>query len=91
MGEATQLSGIERLFWTEVKDPRATRRSLAVCYAMLISIGAGRGGEFWAPINEAVNARLGLSDFKKVDRWQRTPWQILEGVEAFEAPEAVRP
>jgi hypothetical protein len=70
------MSGPEQLFWAEVNDPSASRRSLAVCYALLISVGAGAGAKFWQPINQALNARLGLTTHRKLDAFRKLAWSI---------------
>lgn len=77
------MTAAEQLYWAEVNSPKSTSRSLAVCYALLIAYAAGRhkagdpvGPEFWRPINEALNARLGLDSTRKIDRFRKVAWDI---------------
>lgn len=77
------MTGPEQLFWGEVANPGATRRSLAVCYALLIAVEASRrsmgdkaGAAFWQPVNEAVKTRLALDTFNKVDSFRKLAWAI---------------
>lgn len=70
------MTGAEQLFWAEVSSDKSTRRSVAVCYALLIAIFAGRGGDFWSPINKAVQERLGLSTMRQTDSFRKIAWDI---------------
>jgi hypothetical protein len=70
------MTGADQLFWSEVSDAKATRRSLQICYALLIAVNAGSGAEVWKPINEAVNDKLGLEGMRKVDAFRKGAWEI---------------
>ena len=77
------MTAPEQLFWAEVRSPKSTSRSLAVCYALLIAYAAGRlkagdpvGHDFWRTINAAVNERLGLDSLSKMDRFRKLAWDI---------------
>ncbi len=77
---------VEQLFWAEVRSPASTVRSVAVCYALLIALAAGRlkSGDpvdsgFWQPFNIAVNNRFGWvlpADVRKIDRLRKMAWDI---------------
>ena len=77
---------VEQLFWAEVRSPHSTVRSVAVCYALLIALAAGRlksgdpvTSDFWAPVNVAINERFGWEiarDVRKIDRLRKMAWDI---------------
>lgn len=81
-------SAAEQLFWAEVRNPKATRRTLALCYAQLIafqaarhSMGLERDETFWPDVNKALHDRLGIvlpKDARKVDYFRRLAWGIHE-------------
>lgn len=85
------MTGPEQLFWAEIAAEDATRRSVAVCYALLIAIGAGRGPDFWVPINEAVNARFGWTvsaNREEIDDFRKEAWFIHDAAATATRPEA---
>jgi len=77
------MTAAEQLFWAEVRSPKSTARSVAVCYALLLAYAAGRfkagdpvDGDFWRPINDAINERFGLNTSRKIDRFRKVAWDI---------------
>lgn len=80
------MTAAEQLFWGEVRATDSTVRSVAVCYALLIALAAGRlksgdpvDADFWRPINAAINDRFGWEmpgDVRKVDRLRKMAWAI---------------
>lgn len=76
------MTPAERIFWAEVKAPRATSRSLKLCYAILMATHASDGADFWPAIHEALRGRLDLADFHKLDRFKQEAWSIYEAVAA---------
>jgi hypothetical protein len=77
------VTPVEQLFWAEVRSPQSTRRSLAVCYALLIVLAAARhregktnGADFWGPVNRAVSARLRLTSVGQLTRFRKTALDI---------------
>lgn len=70
------MTGAEQLFWAEVSSEKSTRRSVAVCYALLIAVFAGEGGDFWRPVNNAVNERFGLTNVRQQDSFRKIAWDI---------------
>ena len=51
-------TGSEQLFWSEIKSKDSTRRSVAICYAMLIADHTKSGKAFWFSVNQAVIMRF---------------------------------
>lgn len=74
------MTPAERIFWAEVKAPRANSRSLKLCYALLMAMHAGDGADFWPAIHEALRSRLDLSDYKKLDRFKGEAWAIYDAI-----------
>ena len=77
------MTAPELLFWAEVSSAKATQRSLAVCYALLIAQDAARQerGEppkqgWWRGINEAIAERLGQDTVQKSDAFRKVAWDI---------------
>lgn len=76
------MSAALQLFRAEVASPKASHRSLAVCYALLISQHSPAPAGFWKPINDAVNERLGLKSFRQIDTFRKVAWLIVDAAVA---------
>lgn len=75
-GAGHHVRGPLLLFVSEVTDPKATRRSLATIYALMIAGYVGAGSSFWTPINKALNARLSLNTPQEIDSFRKVGWAI---------------
>lgn len=91
------------LFLAEAESGRATNRSLAVLYALIIAGGDHVHHGDWIRVNEAVNAALGFRTPKQNDAFRRLAWSIVDATterqhtvlgltaaSAHEAPRAVQ-
>ncbi|WP_461220737.1 hypothetical protein [Methylobacterium sp. CM6247] len=93
------------LFMAEAESGKATTRSLAVLYALIIAGGDHVLGGDWRRVNEAVNSALGFdlkcaADVRRVDRFRKLAWAIHDAagerqtvvwpVTSHRAPEAVQ-
>ncbi|TXN26872.1 hypothetical protein [Methylobacterium sp. WL19] len=82
------------LFLAEAESGKATTRSLAVLYALIIAGGDHVLGGDWRRVNEAVNAALGFdlrcaADVRRVDRFRKMAWAIHDAAgerQAFAGP-----
>lgn len=69
------------LFLAEAESGKATARSLAVLYALIIAGGDHVHAGDWRRVNEAVNAALGFDSrdragLRKIDRFRQMAWAI---------------
>lgn len=69
------------LFLSEAESGKATARSLAVLYALIIAGSDHIIDGDWRRVNEAANAALGAdirdrSGLKKIDRFRAMAWAI---------------
>jgi len=88
------------LFLAEAESGRATTRSLAVLYALIIAGGEHVHAGDWRRVNDAANAALRLDTYRKIDRFRAQAWaihdataerqQLVLGASAANAHEAPR-
>jgi hypothetical protein len=88
MSEPTEL-----LFFAEVRSPRSTRRSVAVCYALLIARESARGtvgrnSELWPRIHAAICERFDIT-ILKVDPIKKAAWEIYTAAALLQADGAL--
>ncbi len=81
------------LFLSEAASGKATARSLAVLYALIIAGSDHIIDGDWRRVNEAANAALGFDSkdragLKKIDRFRAMAWTIHH--KAAERQKAVR-
>jgi len=63
-------TGSERLFWAEVQSDDCTRRSVAVCYALLMATERDAADEFWFVIHQAIIDRFKMKSEAEIVRFQ---------------------
>lgn len=69
-------TGAEQLFWSEIRSEFSTRRSLAICYAMLVADNLKSGPEFWSAVNQAVIVRFKIKTEADFLAFQRKAKEI---------------
>ena len=91
------------LFLAEAESGRATARSLAVLYALILAGGEHVHRNDWIVVNQALYAALSFRSPKQFDAFRRTAWSIVDAADdrqqaslgltvasAHEAPRAVQ-
>ncbi|WP_342163014.1 hypothetical protein [Methylobacterium sp. SD21] len=68
------------LFLAEAESGKATARSLAVLYALLMAAGEQIDPRDWRRINDAVSAALSFDTARKIDRFRKVAAEIDEAV-----------
>lgn len=70
MSESAATTGAEKLFWSEVSNPDSTRRSVALCYCLLMADNLNSGPDFWTAVNLAVIRRFKMKTEKDLISFQ---------------------
>jgi hypothetical protein len=80
------LTAIETMILAEIADPKSTRRSVGVLYAVLIGFVGERAFD-WGPINRAIKDRFGGPWNGPTDKVKSIGWRLYERtVAALPAP-----
>lgn len=81
-----QFKTSDQLFWAELRHDRATKRSLQVCYALLIAEHHRDGPVFWEVINRAVIRRFKMKRNKELVHFQECAREIYSNAAFAAAP-----
>jgi len=72
------MSEFDAVFWYEVKNPNATTRSVALCYAILMASTPAIHPGAWRKINDGIMVHQGgNAGLQKV---KKAAWEIYTGV-----------
>lgn len=71
-----EWKGSDMIFWSELRHPDSTKRSVQICYALLMADHREAGAEYWRAINSAVCRRFKLRSDAQLGKFQARAKEI---------------